>query len=125
MGTRKVAIVLVVIFSFVICALAAVRPVLKFNVADVIFVDTKLVFNSVEMVEVVTFAFVICALAVVTPVVKSNVADVIFVAVRVTVSVRPITSNAPVVIATENLAEPTTSNANDGEVVPIPTFPVV
>ena len=44
---------------------------------------------------------------------------------RFSVSVNPVTSNPLVVTPTENLAEPTTSNVNDGVIVPIPTFPDV
>ena len=90
----------VVTFALVICALAAVTPVVKFNVADVIFVDATLVFSSVAMVEVVTFALVICALAVVTPVVKFNVADVILVD-TIFVIVLLVAYTAPVVIFVE------------------------
>jgi hypothetical protein len=61
--TAKFAAVTVVALRFDIRALAEVRPVLKFNVAEETFVATAFVFNKVAAVNVVILTLVNCALA--------------------------------------------------------------
>jgi len=116
--TIALAIVALVMLELVACNDALVSPVDKLSVAELMFVETAFVFKRVAIVAVVTFAFVICALADVSPVDKLSVADVMFVEILFTaLNVPPVKLVAVIV--------PFTSNAEEGLVVPMPTFPLV